>query len=59
MLRRVEKSSQKPEHLPYSIAIVTSSYHHVLTKSMEAACREELIKLGVHEKNIHIYDAPG
>ncbi|MDD5147034.1 MAG: 6,7-dimethyl-8-ribityllumazine synthase [Candidatus Daviesbacteria bacterium] len=41
------------------IAIVRANYHQDLTKSLEDACRNQLIKSGVKMSNITTFEVPG
>lgn len=41
------------------IAIVRSNYHQDLTKSLEKACRQQLIACGVKVENIATFEVPG
>lgn len=41
------------------VAIVRSDYHSALTKSMEQACREYLISVGIKNNNIKTFEVPG
>ncbi|HVT62779.1 MAG TPA: 6,7-dimethyl-8-ribityllumazine synthase, partial [Legionellaceae bacterium] len=43
----------------YKVAFIVSEYHNELTKSMENACRKELIRLGIAKKQIDSFYAPG
>lgn len=53
-LIKYNRSNQK-----LKVAIVRSSYHLDLTKSLEKACRENLVASGVKDENIKTFAIPG
>lgn len=53
-LIKYDKSNQK-----LKVAIIRSNYHQKLTKSLEKACKEQLVAYGVKERNIVTFEAPG
>ncbi len=57
-LSRIKKEYSQA-NLKLRIAIVRSNYHLDLTKSLEKACKENLIAYGVKKNNIITFQVPG
>lgn len=44
---------------PLKIAIIRSNYHQNLTKSLEEACKKQLLNYGVKADKISVFEVPG